>query len=154
MTEGLFVTKLVTVMATNSRFSIAVHVLTMLAKNCDGRVKSDFIAESVNTNPVVIRRLLCSLQEANLVVSQVGASGGTCLARQPEKITLSEIYNAVSHGEIFSPHPQTPNQDCPIGKNIEAILCRLQKEVDKSVEQKLAQYTLQNVIEMVGREKV
>ncbi|MDQ6787176.1 MAG: Rrf2 family transcriptional regulator [Acidobacteriota bacterium] len=142
-------------MATNSRFSIAVHVLTMLTETCEGRVKSDYIARSVNTNPVVIRRLLCSLQEANLVVSQVGATGGTCLARPAEKILLSDVYQAVSHGEIFSLHPKTPNQDCPVGKNIEAIMCRLQKEIDKTIEEKLAQYSLRDVIEMVGqKEKV
>lgn len=142
-------------MASNSRFSIAVHVLTMLAqKGCDGRVKSDDIAQSVNTNPVVIRRLFCSLQEANLVVSQVGAAGGTCLARQPEDIRLSEIYQSVSHGDIFSPHPKTPNQDCPVGKNIEAILCRLQKEIDYSIEEKLAQYTLRDVIGMIEGGKI
>lgn len=141
-------------MAGNSRFSIAVHVLTMLAQSgCDGRVKSEYIARSVNTNPVVIRRLFCSLQEANLVVSQVGASGGTCLARPAENILLSDIYGAVSHGDIFSLHPNTPNQDCPIGKNIEAILCGLQKEIDKSIEEKLAQYTLKDVIGMIEREK-
>ncbi len=141
-------------MAANSRFSIAVHVLTMLAQDCDGRVKSDYIARSVNTNPVVIRRLLCSLQQVGLVVSQVGAAGGTCLARPAEKILLSEIYQAVSHGEIFSPHPKTPNQDCPVGKNIEAILCGLQKEIDKTIEQKLAQYTLQDIIRMIEQEKI
>lgn len=142
-------------MAGNSRFSIAIHVLTMLAqKGCDGRVKSEYIAKSVNTNPVVIRRLFCSLQEANLVVSQVGASGGTCLARPAEDIRLSEIYGAVASGDIFSLHPKTPNQDCPIGKNIEAVLCGLQKEIDKSIEEKLAQYTLKDIIGMVEAEKM
>lgn len=140
-------------MASNSRFSIAVHVLTMLAqKGCDGRVKSEYIAKSVNTNPVVIRRLFCSLQQANLVVSQVGATGGTCLARPAENILLSEIYEAVGSGEIFSLHPNTPNQDCPIGKNIEAVLCGLQKEIDRSIEEKLAQYTLKDIIGLVESE--
>jgi len=76
------------------------------------------------------------------------------LSRPPEKILLSDVYQAVSHGEIFSLHPKTPNQDCPVGKNIEAIMCRLQKEIDITIEQKLAQYTLKDVIEMVGQEKV
>jgi len=125
-----------------------LHILTMLAKTCDERVKSDYLAKSVNTNPVVIRRLLCNLQEANLVVSQVGASGGTRLSKPPKDIKLSEIYKAVSPGEIFSLHSRTPNQDCPVGKNIEAILCRLQKEIDKTVEEKLAGYTLRDVLEM------
>jgi Rrf2 family protein len=136
-------------MAANSQFSIAVHILTMLAKTCNERVKSDYLAKSVNTNPVVIRRLLCSLQEANLVASQVGASGGTCLAKPPKDIKLSEVYKVVSPGEIFSLHPKTPNQDCPVGKNIEAILCKLQKEIDKTVEEKLAGYTLRDVLEMI-----
>jgi DNA-binding IscR family transcriptional regulator len=46
-------------MAANSQFSIAIHILTMLAKTSDERLKSDYLAKSVNTNPVVIRRLLC-----------------------------------------------------------------------------------------------
>lgn len=140
-------------MAANSRFSIAVHVLTMLSQSCDGRVKSDYIAKSVNTNPVVIRRLLCGLQEAGLVISHVGASGGTCLARAAENISLAEIYRAVSCGEVFSLHTKTPNQACPVGKNIEAILCNLQKEIDKTVEEKLAQYSLRDVIAQVNGEE-
>ena len=68
-------------MAANSQFAVAIHVLTILAKGGDERVKSDYIAGSVNTNPVVIRRLLSNLQEANIVVSQVGAAGGTSLAK-------------------------------------------------------------------------
>ena len=136
-------------MAANSQFSIAIHILTMLAKKCDERVNSDYLAKSVNTNPVVIRRLLRNLQEAGLVISQVGASGGTCLSKLPENIRLSEVYKVVSPGDIFSLHSKTPNQDCPVGKNIEAILCRLQKEIDKTIEEKLAEYTLRDVMALV-----
>lgn len=136
-------------MATNSRFSIAVHVLTMLARSGGERLNSDCIAKSVNTNAVVIRRLLYGLQAANLVASQVGAAGGTSLAREPKNIRLSEVYDAVARGDVFLLHPNKPNQDCPIGKNIEAILCGLQKEIDRSIEEKLAQYTLRDVIEKI-----
>jgi Rrf2 family protein len=136
-------------MAANSQFSIAIHILTMLAKTSDERLKSEYLAKSVNTNAVVIRRLLCGLQSAALVVSQVGAAGGTMLAKKPKDITLSDVYKAVAGGEVFSLHPKTPNQDCPIGKNIEAVLCGLQKEIDKSIEEKLHQYTLRDVIEKI-----
>ena len=136
-------------MAANSQFAIAVHVLTIIAKGGDERVKSDCIAESVNTNPVVIRRLFGNLQEANLVVSQVGAAGGTSLAKMPKDIRLSEIYKAVSGGDVFALHPNKPNENCPVGKNIEAILCSLQREIDKSIEEKLGQYSLRDVIEKI-----
>ncbi len=136
-------------MAANSQFAVAIHVLTILAKHGEERVKSDFIAGSVNTNPVVIRRLLSNLQEANLVVSQVGAAGGTLLAKQPKDIRLAEIYNALPCGEVFALHPREPNQDCPVGKNMAAFLCGLQKEIDKSIEEKLNQFTLRDVMEKI-----
>jgi Rrf2 family protein len=136
-------------MAANSQFAMAVHILTMLASSGDENVKSECIAGSVNTNAVVIRRLLGQLGQAKLVSSQTGALGGTRLSRSPQDISLCEIYKAVSCGEVFALHAKAPSQDCPIGKNIEAVLCNLQKEIDKSVGEKLGQYTLQSVIEMV-----
>lgn len=133
---------------------MAVHILGMLAKSVDDNVKSECIAGSVNTNPVVIRRLLGQLNQANLVVSQTGSTGGTRLARSPDDITLDEIYKAVSCGEVFALHGRAANQDCPIGKNIEAVLCNLQKVIDKTVGEKLSQYTLASVIEMVEQGRV
>ena len=136
-------------MAANSQFSMAVHVLAMLAKSGEDNIKSERVAGSVNTNPVVIRRLLGQLNQANLVISQTGAAGGTRLARCPKEITLAEIYKAVSCGEVFALHSKSPSQDCPIGKNIESVLCHLQKEIDKTVGEKLSEYTLQSVIDVI-----
>ncbi len=137
-------------MAANSQFSMAVHILTMLANAGDENVKSECIAASVNTNPVVIRRVLGQLNAAGLVASQTGAMGGTRLARDPKDISLCEIYKAVSCGEVFALHAKAPNQDCPVGRNIEAVLCNLQKEIDKTVGEKLGQYTLACIIEKVS----
>lgn len=148
LTKFLSVTIIVTIMS-NSQFAMAVHVLVMLAKNSDGNLKSEYLAESVNTNAVVIRRLLCQLSQANLVISQTGATGGTRLAKDADEINLNEIYTAVSTGEVFALHRQRPNQDCPVGKNIEAVLCNLQKQIDQAIEDKLSQKTLQNVLEII-----
>lgn len=133
-------------MAANSQFSMAVHVLTMLANARDENVKSDCLAASVNTNAVVIRRLLGQLSQAKLVVSQTGSTGGTRLSRCPSEINLSEVYKAVCCGEVFALHAKSPSQDCPIGKNIAAVLCHLQKEIDRTVGEKLSQYSLADVI--------
>lgn len=129
-------------------------MLAMLAKSGDDNVKSECIAASVNTNAVVIRRLLGQLNQANLVTSQTGAAGGTRLARRPSDISLCQIYKAVTCGEVFALHAKSPSQDCPIGKNIEAVLCNLQKEIEKTVGEKLGQFTLASVIEMVETAKV
>ncbi len=128
---------------------MAIHVLALMAKSCDDRIKSEYIAHSVNTNAVVIRRLLRNLFEAKLVVSQTGACGGSCLTRNPDEISLFEIYRAVSGGEVFALHRQKPDQDCPVGKGIESVLCNLQKDVDSAIEERLSKVTLQDVIERI-----
>ena len=140
-------------MAANSQFAMAVHVLTMLAQKQDENVKSDCIAASVNTNAVVIRRLLGQLHQAGLVVSQTGAAGGTRLARPAEQIDLAEVYSALSCGEVFALHPRQPNRDCPVGRNIESVLCNLQKEIDRSIDEKLARYRLSDVIGLIEQGK-
>lgn len=136
-------------MASNTQFAISLHVLAILARNENEMVKSEYIAESVNTNAVVIRRLLCNLQTANLVVSQKGASGGTRLARSADEIKLNEIYQAVVPGEVFALHRQKPNQKCTVGKNIESVLCCLQKDIDRAIEEKLVKYSLTDVLRAV-----
>jgi DNA-binding IscR family transcriptional regulator len=79
-------------MSTNSRFAVAVHVLTLMAWAEDESLKSEQVAESVNTNAVVIRRMVCELAEAGLVVSQKGSTGGSRLARNSQEITLLDVF--------------------------------------------------------------
>ncbi len=137
-------------MAANSQFSMAVHILALLAKTGEDNLKSEQVARSVNTNPVVIRRILSRLREAGLVTSQTGSAGGTKLSKPPVEITLCEIYRSVACGEVFALHSRAPDQNCPVGRNIEAVLCELQKEIDRSVAEKLGQFTLASVLEKVG----
>ncbi len=138
-------------MAANSQFAIAVHILTVLAKAGEGvNVKSDYIAGSVKTNPVVIRRILGDLSQAKLVVSQTGANGGTRLAKCPNLINLADVHRAISGGNTFALRRET-NDDCSIGKNIHCVLEKLQLEISDVVEAKLAQYSLQSVLEAVEK---
>lgn len=137
----------------NSQFAIAVHVLAMLANNCDERIKSGYLAKSVNTNAVVIRRLLCDLHEANLVVSQTGYSGGTCLTRQPSDILLTDVLDAVATSEIFSLHGKEPNPDCDIGVGIRPVLTKLQMEVNGAVRETLKEYSLQDLINEIAENR-
>jgi len=127
---------------------MAVHVLTLLVRANGKALKSESIAGSVNTNPVVIRRLLGQLALAGLVASQSGAQGGTWLARSADDIRLSNVFKAVCCGEIFALH-DAPSQDCPVGRGIESVLCNLQKQIDSAVDERLARYTLRDITRMV-----
>jgi Rrf2 family protein len=136
-------------MPANSRFAIAVHILTLMARAGDEPLKSDEVACSVNTNPVVIRRILCALSKAGLVISQTGASGGSRLALKPSRITLLEVYRAVDAGDVFALHPQPPNAKCPVGMNIEGALDRILNEVEQGVERVLEKITIEKVLKSI-----
>lgn len=134
-------------MATSSRFAVAVHILTLMAAAGDEPLKSEFVACSVNTNPVVIRRLLCALARARLVTTQTGAAGGARLARRASRITLLDVYRAVEAREVFSLHRQQPSRSCPVGMNIQAVLENVLEDVEAAVEQVLANITIERILQ-------
>ena len=135
-------------MQISSRFTIAVHVLICIEtfKN-DHKVTSDFLASSVNVNPVVIRRLLQQLKKAG-IVKVVRGSGGTDVEKPLNEITLLDIYNAVEcveEGKLFHLH-ENPNPLCPVGKNIHAILDIRLEKIQKAMEKELESVTIQDVM--------
>jgi len=101
----------------------------------------------VNTNPVVIRRMLCELAEAGLVVSQTGSLGGSRLAGDPAKTTLLDVYQALECRGVFSLHRQPPSRECPVGVNIETVLGDVLLEVDSAVETVLSKITISDVVQ-------
>jgi Rrf2 family protein len=109
-------------MVQSSRFVTAVHILTLLATEKDQSMTSDYVASSVNTNPVVIRRLLRKLAEAGLVSSCPGSAGGSRLARPAREITLQDVFAAVESGELFGGASQEPSERCPVGRHIGDVL--------------------------------
>lgn len=129
-----------------SRFAVAVHTLALLALAEEQPVTSEFVADSVNTNPVVIRRILGALREAGLVTSQPGAGGGWKLTRRPETITLLDVYQAVEEKPLFALHHRPPNQNCRVGRNIQSALTAFFGEAETAMEQGLARRTVAEVL--------
>ena len=136
-------------MSTNSRFAVAVHVLSLMAWSGEEPLKSEQVAESVNTNAVVIRRMLLELAEAGLVISQTGSLGGSRLANDPAKTTLLDVYEALECGSVFSLHRQPPSRECPVGVNIETVLGDVFSQVDSAVVQVLGKITINDVVQQL-----
>src|ERR1700751_3715359 len=88
-------------MAVNTRFATGVHALLLLAAEPDVLQTSEEVARKLNTNPVVIRRVFSLLQQANLVESQKGPSGGPRLSRAPKSVSLADIYRALNPSDVF-----------------------------------------------------
>lgn len=137
-------------MQISSRFTIAVHTLLCISYFAPTRkVTSAFIAGSVNVNPVVIRRTLGQLKEAGLVTVEAGV-GGASLARPASEITLLDVYRAVEcvNGSLFSFHAN-PSSECPVGRNVHAVLDGEIAAAQEALERRLAQTTLAALDERV-----
>lgn len=133
----------------NCRFTVAIHVLCLLAALHPKPVTSEFIAGSVNTNPVVIRRILGVLRKAGLVKSQPGASGGWELVAKPENISLGHLYQLIRPGTAFAMHSQQPNVLCPVGRNIQRGLGTHYQKAQAAMEAELDRTTIADVLKDV-----
>ena len=141
-------------MNTSSRFAVAIHILIYLSmrRRMDGQpTKSDQLAQSADTNPVVIRRLMGQLREAGLVVSKSGPNGGFLLEANPEMITLADIHDAVEEkGTLFHLHYGCPMEACPVGGNVQDVLNEVFDEAKAALRKVLAQKTLAEVAHEVA----
>jgi Rrf2 family protein len=128
---------------------MAVHVLAVLAYKEGDPVSSTLLAGSVNTNPVIIRRLLLSLQRAKLVETRKGAGAGSRLSRSPGRINLAEIYRAVEDVEPFATPSRKPNAGCPVGYCIRHTLEEIFASAQQALERDLEKTTLATVMDKV-----
>lgn len=135
----------------NSRFAVAVHVLTLIAQGEGEPVTSEYIAGSVNTNPSLVRRILSLLARAGLTTSQMGTGGGALLARPAAEITLRDVYRAVDEGELFALHRESPNPACPVGRNIQALLETRFDAATRALEAELDRTTIADALADVER---
>lgn len=133
-------------MTTSSRFATAVHVLTLLAAEGAQPLTSEYLASSVNTNPVVIRRLLRMLADAGLIDSVPGSSGGSRLARDARRITLFDAYAAVESGALFGEHSQEPSGKCPVGRRIVDALQPRVKAAEQAAAASLSKTTIADLV--------
>jgi len=129
----------------STRFAVAVHTLAFLNDARGEAVRSDTIAESVNTNPVVIRRLLACLARCGLVSTQLGTGGGARLAKSADDITLLEVHEAVEVGPLFETPRASPNSECHIGANILPVLDRFTSRAERALQAELAKVTVAQV---------
>ena len=131
-------------MQISSRFTIALHIFTCVDTfKGEYKVTSDFLASSINTNPVIIRKILTQLKNAGLITVARG-TGGIELTRQLQDISFYDVYQAIEPlegGDLFRFH-ENPSPECPVGRNIHALLDDKLKAIQNAMEDEMRNYTL------------
>lgn len=126
----------------NGRFPISLHILTLMASAEGELLASDFIAGSININPVLVRKEISNLRNHGLIESKEGKNGGATLARSADKIRLSEVYHAVQQASLLGNSKNKPNPDCNVGKQINQHLDHLYQEIEGALLHKLEKMSL------------
>ena len=136
-------------MQISSRFTIALHIFACVeAFKEEHKVTSDFLAGSINTNPVIIRRILTQLKSAGLITVARG-TGGIEVTKPLEQISFYDVYQAiepVENGDLFHFH-EAPNPQCPVGRNIHTLLDDKLTAIQNAMEDEMRKYTLADLRE-------
>ena len=133
-------------MQISSRFTMAIHMFTCIETFSDQKMTSDFMAASIGTNPVIVRKLLQQLKAAGLLEVARG-TGGVTLKRPLDEITFLDVYRAVEcspEEELFRFH-ENPNPNCQVGRNIHQVLDGKLRQVQSAMENELANIRISDV---------
>ncbi len=133
----------------NKQFATAVHIMTSLSF-AEEPISSSYLAGSVNTNPVVIRRLLLQLQKAGLVQSTKGQNGGVTLKRSANSITLEEIYEAVQTSQMISAANRKIKKSCPVSRSMKSVMCQIATGAEEATKRYLRNIHLSDLKKKVN----
>ena len=132
----------------NSRLAVAAHIVAVLASKGEGAcVSSADVAGSVNTNPVVIRRILAQLTKAGIVSSEKGKHGGSKLVKCPDEVTLWDLSRALGEEHLFKIHRNPENPACRLSCGMKDALGSVFSGAEKAAQGVLRGMTVKNLLE-------
>jgi len=136
-------------MKRNSRLSLALHTLGHMAGDPERMRTSADIAEHAGTNPVVVRRVLGKLRDANLLASEKGHAGGWRLARSPHRITLADVYLALDES-LISTDDEVCVSDCAIETVLRSKVASVMRDIEQDLVERLASTTIVELADTIN----
>ena len=137
-------------MAANSRLTTAIHALCWLelaARRGYPSLTSERVADSLASNPALVRKALGPLRDAGLVTAGRGPGAGWSLARPASRIRLDQVYDALGDDPPYALHAHEPKQDCPVGFGIRPVLTEVYADVEAGVRRTLRRRTVAHVLD-------
>ncbi len=132
--------------ATNIQFSVGVRIMQVLHIHADKRVTSSFIRESVNADAASVRLVLAKLAKAGLVATTRGRIGSSALARPADRISLLDIYKAISVPPVFAVHSHPVEKTCVVSTYHKKTMAEVLKDCQSAFEATLAGRMLSDIV--------
>ena len=131
-------------MPRDSRMSRMLHVLIHMDRHVK-QPTSDTIAKMLDTNPVVVRRMMAGLRDRGFVASEKGHGGGWRLCRPLDTITLLDIYEAVGAPALFGIGPHAQGSDCLVEQAVDSRMAGTLAEAESLLRARFAGITLADI---------
>lgn len=128
-------------MRRDGRLSDALHILLHLSERLSPAT-SETLAKAMDTNPVVVRRMMAGLRDRGYVRSEKGHGGGWTLARDLSEITLRDIYTAVGSPSLFAMGNRTETPACRIEQAVNSTLNQTFRDAETLLLSRLGEVTL------------
>jgi len=128
-------------MKRDSRLSGVLHVLLHMAEQ-SGPQTSETLARAMDTNPVVIRRVMAGLREEGFVHSEKGHGGGWTIVCDLETVTLRDIYEALGRPEILAMGNRTDAPGCLVEQAVNAALGQAFDDAEALLLRRFGEITL------------
>jgi DNA-binding IscR family transcriptional regulator len=103
---------------------------------------SEALAKAMNTNPVVIRRIVAGLRDQGYVRSEKGHGGGWTLACDLSTVTLRDIYTALGSPSLLAMGNRTEEPGCVVEQAVNAVLCQAFHDAEALLLSQLGEVTL------------
>ena len=107
-----------------------------------GPCTSDVLARAMDTNPVVIRRLMSGLRDRGYVRSEKGHGGGWTIACDLSAVTLHDIYEALGRPELLAMGNRADTPGCLVEQAVNAALGETFDEAEKLLLSRFGQISL------------
>lgn len=133
-----------TVMRLDQRLSRVLHVLLHLDR-FDVAATSETLAGMLDTNPVVVRRMMSGLREAGLVRSEKGHGGGWTLARGLGDITLLDVHRALGTPTLFAIGLADEDPRCLVEQAVNATLSAALQDAEALLMRRFAEVSLHDI---------
>ena len=137
-------------MRRDSRLSGVLHVLLHMAQR-EGAWTSEEMAKAMDTNPVVIRRIMAGLREHGYLRSQKGHGGGWTFACDLNKVTLRDIYIALGEPTLLAIGNRTDQPGCVVEAAVNAALGTSFDAAEQVLLSRFGEVTLAMLATDVGR---
>lgn len=128
-------------MKRDSRLSGVLHVLLHMAEQ-GGPTTSEMLAKAMQTNSVVIRRIMAGLRERAYVRSEKGHGGGWTLACDLSQLTLRDVYEALGEPSLLAIGNRTETPGCLVEQVVNAALGRSFDEAEALLLSRFGAVTL------------